>query len=132
WGREGGASSRPTVVSVGAGGKHSVEGGLGRSEDVGPHELHSLGGTSEAVHAGVLPLHRYRSLIIDRIEHSETRLPRHITAPGGDKIPTPTRVSPRQMGTQTAIAPVTNPCTSILAVHVVDTIPEVVQEPDRV
>src|SRR4051794_35620015 len=46
-----------------------------------------LGGADQAVHPGVLPLHRDRPVVPDGVEHPEACLPRHVPVPGGDEVP---------------------------------------------
>ncbi|CAM5247635.1 hypothetical protein SGRIM128S_08849 [Streptomyces griseomycini] len=50
---------------------------------------------------------------------------------GGDEVPAAPRVAPRQVGPEPPVAPVQTPA-RLLAVHVVDPVPEVVEETDRV
>ncbi len=85
----------------------------------------------EAVHAGVLPLHGDRPVVSDRTQHPEDVLPGDVTVPGGDEVPATPRVTPGQMGAQPPVASVQT-LAGLLAVDVVDPVPEVVEEADRV
>lgn len=79
----------------------------------------------------VLPLHGDRALVTDGPQHPEDVLPGHVTVPRRDEVPAAPRVAPRQVGAEAPVAPV-EALAGLLAVHVVDPVPEVVQEPDGV
>src|SRR5690625_2337522 len=129
--RKVGGGSPGQRVGGSAGGEGGVEGGLGGLEGQLAHELQGLGGTEEAVHAGVLPLHRQRAVVADVVEHAEGVLPRHVAAAGADEVPAPARVGPRQVGAEAPVAAV-EPALGVLAVDVEDLVLEVEQEGDRV
>ena len=109
-----------------------VEGLLGRL-DLGQFadELQGLRPSGESIHSGVFPLHRHRVLISDEVQHPEDALPGHVAVAGRDEIPSSAGVGPRQVGSESTVAPV-ELLARLLQVHVVDPVLEVPQESDRV
>src|SRR3712207_7298197 len=69
--------------------KRGVEGGSRRREVYTPNEGGRLPRPLNPVHAGVLPLHRERTVVADAIEGSDHRLEIH--APASDRSEVPAR-----------------------------------------
>ncbi len=90
------------------------------------------GAPSETIHPGVLPLHGDRSGVPDEVEHPEDVLPLGVPVPGGDEVPPAAGVGPGQVRGQDPVATVAHPQLRVLAVHVVDPVPELPQEADVV
>ncbi len=97
-----------------------------------PHERQRLGGADQAVHAGVLPLHGDGAGVADGVQHPEAGLPGDVAVAGGDEVPAAAGVGPGQVGAHPAVAAVADLLLGVLAVHVVDPVAEVPEEPDRV
>src|SRR6478735_7702109 len=133
----GGSAERVTLSRRGRAGAWSarergVERGGRRVECEALHERERLGSTDEAVHAGVLPLDRDRSVVADRVQHAEARLPRHVAVTGRHEVPAATRVRPGEVRTHPPVAAVADLTLRALAVDVIDPVAEVSQETDGV
>src|SRR5690349_25174403 len=109
-----------------------VEGGVGLVEGQPADERERLGGTDEAVHAGVLPLDADRAVVADGVEHPEGRLPGDVAVAGRDEVPAAARVGPGEVRAEAAVAAVADLELRVLAVDVVDPVLEVPEERDWV
>lgn len=104
---------------------------LGGSKSYRFSDASASGAPARRSMPAVLPLHRDGALVADGPQHAEDVLPGDVPVAGRDEVPAAARVAPGQVGAEAAVAAV-QALAGLLAVHVVDPVPEVVQEADRV
>src|SRR2546423_10669008 len=60
---------------------------------------------NQAIHAGVLPLHRERAFVADGVQEADAGFPWNVAVPGRDEVPAPAGGAPRQGGGKPTISP---------------------------
>src|SRR5437899_4914841 len=108
-----------------------VERDAGRSEISPAHEGQGVRSTPIAVHAGVLPLDRERTVVPDAVQGSDERFEVDVAMAGRDDDPTPIRLAEVDVRAQDRAVSVEQ-LLRVLDVDVIDAIPKLHHERRRV